>query len=107
MADIKEILSEEEFDRELNCQEPVLVDFWATWCGPCKMQAPILHEFKEEVGDKVKVLKVDVDQNEKLAVGLGIMSIPSLFVYKNGELVEKSIGLTSKAQLSEMVIKHL
>ena len=107
MAKIIDILGKEEFDKELNCSEPVLVDFWATWCGPCQMQAPILHEFKDEMGDKVKVLKVDVDQNEKLAISLGIVSIPTIFVYKNGSLVEKSVGLTPKAQLSNMVIKHL
>lgn len=107
MANIIDILGKEEFDKELNCSEPVLVDFWATWCGPCQMQAPILHEFKDEMGDKVKVLKVDVDQNEKLAISLGIVSIPTIFVYKNGSLVEKSVGLTPKAQLSNMVIKHL
>lgn len=107
MSEIINVLGKEEFAKELNCDKPVLVDFWATWCGPCKMQAPILHEFKEEIGDKVKVVKVDVDQNEEIAVNAGIVSIPTLMVFKDGKMVEKSIGLTPKAQLSQMVIKHL
>ena len=107
MSKIIDVVGQEEFDKELNCAEPVLVDFWATWCHPCKMQAPILHEFKEEVGDKVKVVKVDVDQNEAIAIKLGISSIPTLYLFKDGQLKEKKVGLTAKAQLSEMVIKYL
>ena len=107
MSEILEILSKEEFNQALKNNKLVLVDFYATWCGPCKMQSPILHEFKEEVGDKVKVCKVDVDQNEKIAYDLRIASIPTIYLYKNGELKEKSVGLTTKAQLSEMVIKYL
>ena len=68
---------------------------------------PILHEFSEEIGDKAIVAKVDVDVNEKLAYELGIVSIPTIMVFKNGELVEKSVGLTSKPQLSELVLKHI
>lgn len=107
MSEILDILGTEEFEKEINCGKPVLVDFWANWCHPCKLQAPILHEFKDEVGDKVKVLKVDVDSNEQIAIKLGIMSIPTLLLFKDGELKEKKVGLTPKAQLSEMVIKYL
>ena len=107
MEEIINVMSEEEFDELLDGGKPVLVDFWATWCGPCKMQAPILHEFKEEIGDKAIVAKVDVDVCEKLAVELGVMSIPTLMVFKNGELKEKTIGLTAKPQLSEMILKHI
>jgi len=105
--DIKDVLSVEEFEKEINSDIPVLVDFWATWCGPCKMQAPVLHEFKEEMGDKVKVIKVDVDVLQKLAIDYGVYSIPTLMVFKNGELKEKTIGLTTKAGLSNLVIKYL
>lgn len=107
MSEIKEILGQDEFIEALKSDKPVLVDFWATWCGPCKMQAPILHEFKEEVGDKVDIIKVDVDQNEDIAAEYGIMSIPTLFLFKDMELKEKVIGLTGKAKLSEMVLKHI
>ena len=102
------IITAKNFEQEvLKSDVPVLVDFWATWCGPCKMQAPILHEFSEEIGDKAIVAKVDVDVCEKLAVELGVMSIPTLMVFKNGELKEKTIGLTAKPQLSEMILKHI
>lgn len=107
MSEIIDIVGKEEFEKEIASDIPVIVDFWATWCNPCRLQAPILHEFKEEVGDKVKVLKVDVDQNEKIAYDLRIASIPTIYLYKNGELKEKSVGLTTKAQLSQMVIKYL
>ncbi|MBE7087837.1 MAG: thioredoxin [Clostridiales bacterium] len=97
----------EEFEQCINSDKPVVVDFWAKWCYPCKMQTPILHEFAAELGDKVKVIKVDVDENPDIAVKLSIASIPTLFVYKNGELKEKTVGLTTKANLSDMVIKHI
>ena len=107
MSNVTEIISVEEFEKELETDLPVLVDFFATWCGPCKMQSPILHEFADEMGDKVKIIKVYVDQNEKLAYQFGIMTIPTIAVFKNGELKEKNVGLTSKAGLSDLVIKYL
>ena len=107
MSDIIEIMTNEEFVKEIKSDVPVVVDFFATWCNPCRLQTPILHEFKEEMGDKVKVLKVDVDQNEKVAYDYQIMSIPTICVFKNGELKEKTIGLTPKANLAEMVLKHV
>lgn len=105
--DIKEIYTEEEFSELIKSETPVLVDFYATWCGPCKMQAPILYEFKKEIGEKVIVAKVDVDQLGSVAAQYGIASIPTLVVFKSGDLKEKSVGLNTKANLSEMVIKHL
>ena len=107
MSEIIEVTTNEEFVREIKSDIPVVVDFFATWCNPCRLQTPILHEFKEEMGDKVKVLKVDVDQNEKVAYDYKISSIPTICVFKNGELKEKTIGLTPKANLAEMVIKHV
>ena len=107
MNEIKEILTEEEFAELLLEEKPVVVDFWATWCGPCKMQAPILHEFKEEIGDKAIVVKVDIDVVEKLAMELGVMSIPTIMIFKDGELKEKVVGLTSKAKLSELLLRNI
>ncbi len=104
---ITEIISKEEFLKELDTDKPVLVDFYATWCGPCKLQAPILHEFSEEMGDKVKILKIDVDQVQEIAFDYGIMSIPTLMVFKNSTPVEKSVGLTTKAGISDLIIKHV
>ena len=107
MSKIIEVTSEQEFADLLVQEKPVLVDFWATWCGPCKMQAPILHEFKEEIGDKAIVAKVDVDVCEKLAVELGVMSIPTLMVFKNGEAVERIVGLMPKSSIITNIEKHI
>ncbi len=104
---IEEIIGKEEFAAALASDKPVVVDFWATWCGPCRMQAPVLEEFAKEAEGKVRVVKVDVDENEEIAYQYKIASIPTLMVFKNGESVEKSVGLTSAAKLSEMVLKHL
>lgn len=104
---VLEIFSEEEFNNLINLDKPVLVDFFATWCAPCKMQAPVLYEFKKEMGDKIIALKVDVDQNPGLASKYGVFSIPTLMLFKGGEQKEKSVGLSSKANLSDMVIKYL
>lgn len=105
--EIIEIVDQNDFNELIKSSKPVLVDFYATWCGPCKMQAPILYEFKSEIGEKVTVAKVDVDQLPILAEKYGIFSIPTITVFKNGELKEKSVGLSTKANLAEMVIKHL
>ena len=103
-----EINSKEEFDKIIKEEKvPVLVDLWATWCTPCKMQAPILHAFAEDMKGKVKIVKVDVDVNEEIASQLQVRSIPTIMLFVGGELKEKQVGLTPKAELSEMVIKYL
>ena len=89
------------FEKEvLNSDIPVIVDFWATWCGPCKMFAPTLEEFAEENQGKVKVCKVNVDENISLAERYGIMSIPTVLVFKKGDVVKTSVGVVSKEELS-------
>ena len=105
--EIMEIVGKEEFDALISSDKPVIVDFFATWCGPCRMQAPILHDFAEEVGDKVKVAKVDVDVLSEVAIDYGVSAIPCICLLKGGEVKERSVGLTAKAELSNMAIKHL
>lgn len=84
----------------------VLVDFWAPWCGPCKMIAPVLEEVSGEVEGKANIVKVDVDENQETAGKYGIMSIPTLILFKDGEIVEKVAGFQPKEALVEMIEKH-
>jgi thioredoxin 1 len=84
-----------------------LVDFSAEWCGPCKAQEPILEELQEEYGDIIEIRKVDVDKEQELAANLNIRSIPTLVFLKEGELVDISIGLTSKEELKEKIIRNV
>jgi len=86
---------------------PVLVDFWAAWCGPCKMMEPALYQLADELGGKLKVAKVDVDTHQRHAGSLGVNSIPALFLYKNGEVVGRVVGAQSKQRLQALVDPHL
>lgn len=85
----------------------VLVDFWAPWCGPCKMIAPVLEELDQELGDKLKIVKVNVDENPEVASEYGVMSIPTLFLFKENEVVEKWVGFQPKEALLEQLTPHL
>ncbi|PYZ97289.1 thioredoxin [Alteribacter lacisalsi] len=84
----------------------VLADFWAPWCGPCKMIAPVLEELDAEMGDKAKIVKIDVDENQETASQYGVMSIPTLLVFKNGEKVDQVVGFQPKEALAELLNKH-
>ena len=82
-----------EFNDLINQNKPTLVDFFATWCGPCKMQSPILEQVKTSVGDGANILKIDIDKNEDLAMRYNVRSVPTLILFKNGEAVWRTVGL--------------
>ena len=101
MAEV--ILNEKNFDTEVMQSElPVLVDFWATWCGPCRMLAPTIAQIAEEQAGKVKVCKVDVDECPQLAARFGISSIPTLLVFEHGALKNQAVGVMPKAQVEAL-----
>jgi len=86
--------------------KPVLVDFWAPWCGPCQTQGPIIDELEAEIGDKAVVAKLNVDDNQDVAGQYGVMSIPALIVFKDGEVVEQLVGVHQKEDLVKLIEKH-
>ena len=91
----------------LKSDKPVMVDFWAAWCGPCRMVAPIMDQLTAEYAGKAVIVKVDVDANQKFAAEYGVRNIPTVLVFKNGEVVEKQVGVAPKATYSQKIDAHL
>ena len=93
----------EKFNEIINADKPTLVDFFATWCGPCQAQIPILSELKEEIGDKATILKIDVDKNQELAMQFRVMSVPTLIIFKSGKAIWRESGLHDKDSLAKVI----
>jgi len=91
----------------LKSDKPVMVDFWAAWCGPCRMVAPIMDQLTAEYAGKAVIVKVDVDANQKFAAEYGVRNIPTVLVFKNGEVVEKQVGVAPKATYAQKIEAHL
>jgi thioredoxin 1 len=91
----------------LQSNKPVMVDFWAAWCGPCRMVAPIMDQLTQEYEGKAVIAKVDVDANQEFAAKYGVRNIPTVLVFKNGEVVEKQVGVAPKATYAQKIDAHL
>ena len=101
------IATNTSFDELLAGEKLVIVDFWATWCGPCRMLSPLLDEVEEEMADKIEVVKVNVDDADEIAMRFRIMSIPTLLFFKNGQMVDRSVGAMPKSSLVDKINANL
>lgn len=102
------VATDDNFEGEvLKSDKPVLIDFWAPWCGPCKAIGPIVEELAEQLKDSVKIMKLNVDENQKTAINYGVRSIPTLILFKDGKVLDTLIGLVAKERLESFVKKSL
>ena len=101
-------ISDDNFDSEvLKSDKPVLIDFWAEWCGPCKVLGPVIEEVAEDYSDRVKFVKLNIDNNPSNTKKFGIRGIPTLLLFKNGEKIDTSVGVLSKSELASFLDKNL
>jgi thioredoxin 1 len=91
------------FNDIIQSDKPVLIDFFATWCGPCKYQGPILEELASAMGDEARIIKIDIDRNQAIAAQYGVRSVPTLMIFKNGEMKWKEAGVKEKEQLIQLL----
>lgn len=104
---VKEVNDQNFADEVLNASSPVLVDFWAPWCGPCRLVSPVVDEIAKEYDGKLKVVKVNTDDNPETATNYHISGIPSLLLFKEGQVADQIVGAVPKAKLSNMVSQHV
>ncbi|MDX8559408.1 MULTISPECIES: thioredoxin [unclassified Elizabethkingia] len=100
-------ITDSTFIEIINSDKPVLVDFWATWCGPCRMLGPIIEEIATDFEGKAVVGKVDVDNNQQISMEFGIRNIPTVLIFKNGEVVDKLVGVSPKEVIAQKLSAHL